>query len=163
MSYDTGESYTPPSTSRRSDPTTSYSPTEDNVRDNNYEAGAPILVNLGGGLTPSRIVKKIPEEFEDKTLIEVVKYMITPDNLATNEETSIAEAVRDRMTAPDYMAIMNNRYNLLNDRLKTDVLKDYLMGDSRNTEGGEVKFNKVDMAIVSHDEGGKYDTLDRLL
>lgn len=163
MSYDTGESYTPPRRSIGTDPTTNYTSNSETSVNNNYEPGAPLLISLGGGLTPSRIVKKIPEEFEEKTLMEVVKYMISPDILSTNEETTIAEAVRQRMGATDYRAIINNLYNFHNERLKTDILKDYLIGDTRSTEGGDIKFNKTDLAIVSHDEGGNYNTIDRLL
>lgn len=161
-SYDTGETYTPPSRSIRQSRSSMPEDTEP-VVNNDYEPGAPILISLGGGLTPSRIVKKLPEEYEEKTLLEVVKYVISADNIQTNEETTIAEAIRDRMTMTDYRAIVNNRYNYHNDRLREDILKNYLIGDERQTEGGAVKFNKTDIAIVSHDEGGHYETLDKLV
>jgi len=163
-SYDTGESYMPPIRSIRRDPTTDDNTVQETSRVNDtYNVGAPLLISLGGGLTPSRIVKKLPEDYESKTLLEVVKYMISPDNLSTNEETSIAEAVKERMNASDYRGIVNNRFNYHNDRLRTEVLKNYLIGEERETEGGPIKFNKADLAIVSHDEGGTYQTLDKLL
>jgi hypothetical protein len=165
-SYDTGETYTPTrrSTERTSERETSRPTEQASTPQASYEAGAPILISLGGGLTPSRIVKKLPEEYEAKTLLEVVKYMINPDNLVTTEENAIADAVRDRMRMDNYRAIINNRYNFHNERLRTDVLQTYLNKDTRETEGGTVVFNRADMAIVSHDEGGKnYITLDRLV
>ena len=84
--------------------------------------------------------------------------------MVSNEEMTIADAVRQRMQASDYRGIINNRFNYRNDRLQTDLLKTYLIGDQRDTEGGPIKFNKADIAIVSHDEGGrKYYTIDKLL
>ncbi len=174
-SYDTGENYTPrnwnantsretttPQRSENVTPAPNYVTNPSVTPSTSYD-GAPLLISLGGGLTPSRIVKKIPEEFGEKTLYDVVKYMLATENLVSNEETTIADAVRQRMQATDYRGIINNRFNYHNDRLKTDLLKTYLIGDERNTEGGTVKFNKADIAIVSHDEGGrKYRTLDTL-
>ncbi|MGV8087388.1 MAG: hypothetical protein ACP5N1_07185 [Candidatus Woesearchaeota archaeon] len=174
-SYDTAESYTPPSrnvtpsrdtdsseSSRSTNSTRDYSVSMPAPVSTSYD-GAPLLISLGGGLTPSRIVKKIPEEFSEKTLYDVVKYMLATENLVSTEETTIADAVRQRMQASDYRGIINSRFNYHNDRLKTDLLKTYLIGDERNTEGGPIKFNKADIAIVSHDEGGrKYYTIDKL-
>jgi hypothetical protein len=176
-SYDTSETYTPPSRSERiseesggsahtRSPSTSRSDAtqQSTTPMNTYYEGAPLLISLGGGLTPSRIVKKIPEEYESKTLYDVVKYMLATENLVSNEEMTIADAVRQRMGATDYRGIINSKYNYHNDRLKTDILKTYLIGDERSTEGGPIKFNKADIAIVSHDEGGrKYYTIDKLL
>jgi len=167
-SYDTGESYTPPSRNvsslRETETVRSHETQPSTVPSSTYYEGAPLLISLGGGLTPSRIVKKIPEEFGEKTLYDVVKYMLATENLVSNEETTIADAVRQRMQASDYRGIINSRFNYHNDRLKTDLLKTYLIGDERNTEGGPIKFNKADIAIVSHDEGGrKHYTIDRLL
>jgi hypothetical protein len=167
-SYDTGESYTPPSRSSLSRENASERSgnidTQASAPMSTYYDGAPLLISLGGGLTPSRIVKKIPEEFVSKTLYDVVKYMLDPEKMNSNEETTIADAVRQRMGASDYRGIINSRFNYHNDKLKADVLKTYLIGDERDTEGGPIKFNKADIAIVSHDEGGrKYYTLDKLL
>jgi hypothetical protein len=175
-SYDTGETYTPPRRNIPREETSGNSGNSGTGASRNYEVqasttptnapyeGAPLLIALGGGLTPSRIVKKVPEEFADKTLYDVVKYMLATENLVSNEETTIADAVRQRMQASDYRGIINNRFNYHNDRLKTDLLKTYLIGDERTTEGEPVKFNRTDIAIVSHDEGGrKYRTIDKLL
>jgi hypothetical protein len=129
-----------------------------------YNIGALLLVSLGGGLTPSRIVKKIPEEFAENTISDVVEYMLSPSNLTSNEEIAIADAVSQRMRATDYRGIINNKFNYANNKLHEDILKTYLVGDERTNEQGTIKFNKADLAIVSHDEGGrKYYTIDKLL
>lgn len=164
-SYDTGESYSPPVRSFRRDSPSTYSgeTSEEPVLSSNIYSDAPILISLGGGLTPSRIVKKLPMEYENKSLVDVVKYITSGDNIATPEERTIADAIMERMRATDYRAVINNNFNYHNDRLGSDVLKSYLVGDKRETEGGVVEFNKADIAIVSHDEGGNYKTLDKLV
>ncbi|MFH1400816.1 MAG: hypothetical protein ABIH41_04815 [Nanoarchaeota archaeon] len=128
-----------------------------------YQSGQPILMSVGGGLTPARIVAKLPEEYAERTVIEGVKYMLTPENLRTTEDTSIAEAVRSRMEQPEYRAVINGTFNYHNERLRVDLLKAYLNPTTRQTEGGEVKLNMCDIAIVSHDEGGTYRTIDSIL
>ena len=83
-SYDTGESYTPPTRSRsysgdvtpertRSNATGSNDTQPSTTPMSTFYESAPLLISLGGGLTPSRIVKKIPEEYVSKTLYDVVK------------------------------------------------------------------------------------------
>jgi hypothetical protein len=175
-SYDTDETYTPPSRGvrlsreinsddqSRNVPVPQKFESEASTIQSTYNIGALLLVSLGGGLTPSRIVKKIPEEFAEKTISDVVEYMLSPSNLTSNEEIAIADAVSQRMRATDYRGIINNKFNYANNKLHEDILKTYLVGDERTNEQGTIKFNKADLAIVSHDEGGrKYYTIDKLL
>ncbi|MBT7902354.1 hypothetical protein HN587_00715 [Candidatus Woesearchaeota archaeon] len=170
-SYDTSESYTPrrsfsggsggessrgssrPSVPLRTSaapPTTSSEPAL-----NQYDPDLPTIVALGGGLTPSRIVKKLPDEVKTGKLIDAVNYLIKDEVLATKEEIAVAEAVKERMQAPDYRAIINEFYNYHNERLQTDELSTYLQEKDRQTEAGSTKINFCDIAIVSHDEGGR--------
>ncbi len=161
-SYDTGDyspsSYTPP---RRETPRREEEPPETS----NYDASLPILIALGGGLTPRRIVKKLvpPEEYQGKHLIEIIKYIISPEVSATEDEISIAEMVRVRMEKPDYRAIINDLYNVPNERLREDTMNQYLISKERETESGPIPFNYLDLAIVSHDEGGRRKSLEEKL
>ena len=114
----------------------------------------PTLVSLGGGLTPARIVKKIDMSYIRKPAIDVVNYLISDEVATTKEEKNIADAVRERMGRSDYRAIINDHFNYHNDRLRTDLLKDYIVVKDRETEGGTLKYNFTDIAIVTHEEGG---------
>ena len=75
-SYDTGEVIETPRRSSNLSRETDNSGRPDNMSvpgayetqasttpSSSYIEGAPLLISLGGGLTPSRIVKKIPEEY----------------------------------------------------------------------------------------------------
>ncbi|MBT5021231.1 hypothetical protein HOK51_04310 [Candidatus Woesearchaeota archaeon] len=120
-----------------------------------YDGSLPTLVALGGGLTPSRIVKKIPDEIKEGKLIQVVKYLINEEVLSTEDDVTVAEAVKQRMDRADYRAIINAFHNYHNDKLRTDDLSSYLQRKERQTEEGTTYINFCDIAIVSHDEGGK--------
>jgi hypothetical protein len=164
-SYDTGETYTPEPSPVRRMVTDDAPATRPRVRRTAvYEPGLPILISLGGGLTPARIVKKLPEEYATKPLSEVVSYVLGAENITTPEEQSIAEAVRQRMGQRDYRVVINNSMNYHNERLGSDTLGDYLVKDQRETESGNLAFNKVDFAIVSQDEGGRGNrTLEQMV
>jgi hypothetical protein len=114
----------------------------------------PTLVSVGGGLTPARIVKKVDTSYLKKPTIEVINYLISDEVATTKEEKNIADAVRERMTKPDYRAIINDFYNFHNERLHSDHLKEYLTTKERQSEGGTLKYNFTDIAIVTHEEGG---------
>ena len=177
-SYDTSETYTPPPRrtfsgggtgsgggSRRTPPAIggggSVPPASTPPPQSDYDPSLPSIVALGGGLTPSRIVKKVPDEVKEGKLIDVINYMIRAEVTSTKEEIAIAEAVRQRMGAADYRGIINQFYNYHNEKLRTDDLSTYLQRKERQTEEGTTHINFCDIAIVSHDEGGK--DLDEIL
>lgn len=149
--------YVPRSTSTRSSGPTGDSPT------NNYDPGLKTIAALGGGLTPDRIVQPIPETVRDGSLREVVKYLTGDDVASRPEDKAIAEAVRARMGQNNYRIIVNGVQNVSSSRIEDRVAPYFTLKEQRG-EDGPIKYNFVDLAIVSHDEGGRaYSTLDRLL
>jgi hypothetical protein len=163
-SFDTAETVSrsddePRRTTRRAEPdnTQRVPGPSDDVRpeespDMDYDR--PTLVSVGGGLTPARIVKKVDTAYLRKPAVEVVNYLISDEVATTKEEKSIADAIKDRMSKPDYKAIINDTYNFHNERLRTDLLKEYLVTKERQSESGNLKYNFTDIAIVTHEEGG---------
>jgi hypothetical protein len=111
-------------------------------------------------LTPDRIVYVIPvdvvepEEGRYGTIREIVKYLISPEIATRPEDQTIVDAVKGRMEAPDYRLIINSTLNVHNDRID-DAINNYLYQKDQEGDEGNVKFNFADIAIVTHDEGGK--------
>lgn len=166
-SYDTGEvvsrparssssgrdrDTTPPETNRYAPPMPNDNTTVE--RDDTIDYERAILVAVGGGLTPARIVKKVDSAYLSKPLIEVIEYLISDEVATTKEEKNIVDAIKERMNKADYRAIINDFYNFHNDRLHSDKLEDYIVTKEREAEGGSYKYNFTDMAIVTHEEGG---------
>ena len=124
-------------------------------RDASIDYERATLVAVGGGLTPARIVKKVVSDYITKPLIEVVNYLISDEVATTKEEKNIVDAIQERMRQSDYRVIINDFYNFHNERLHTDTLEDYLVTKEREAEGGAYKYNFTDLAIVTHEEGGR--------
>jgi hypothetical protein len=131
-----------------------------------YDASLPIMVALGCGLTPSRIVKKLSEEMKEYSLKEVVKYMISPEVATEPSERAIVEGIEQRMGRPDYRIIVNRvigwtvqPYNLHNSRLDTDKLGQYLHPKDEQFDDTTITLNYADLAIVSREEGGLLEKL----
>ena len=167
-SYDTGEcnitprrsyrSYDPPSRPTPPPSEEDSTPIEDRIEEamtnytptnSEYDPDLKTIVSLGGGLTPSRIVQPLPEEVKEGSIREVVKYLMS-DEVAGQENQSIVDAVRSRMSQRNYRLVINSSLNLGNDKIITD----YLQIKTQQGEEDEIKFNYADVAIVSHDEGG---------
>ncbi len=128
----------------------------------NYDPDLKTVVALGGGLTPDRIVQPIPEEIRDQNLSHVVKYLMGDEVASRPEDRTIVDAVQERMEAPDYRIIVNDALNLGNERMQTPLVQ-YLIQKTQQGEDGELKYNFADIAIVSHDEGGKPYSLEEKL
>ena len=172
-SYDTGEvSYnrrsTPTRTRTSSDSGGSGSararPSATPRITSDYDPDMKTIVALGGGLTPDRIVKPVPTELvRDGSLQQVIDYMMGDEVATTTNDRAIAEEVRSRMQRSDYRLIVNEVNNLAAGSIG-DQVTGYTQQKTQNTEDGEVKFNYVNLAVVSHDEGGRpYRSLDSLL
>lgn len=128
----------------------SSSPTPDTSP--GYDTSVKTIVALGGGLTPDRIVHPIPSNL--RTINEVIGYLKSPEVAQTSDERAIVEAINSRMGRSDYMVILNQSMNYGNSRLN-DGIGSYLERKSHNLEDGTtMPFNYLDVAIVSHDEGG---------
>jgi len=102
-------------------------------------------------------------------LQKIVKYMISPEIAVTPEEQNVADNVRQRIELPDCRLLINNvaglgtPYNLGKEHLQ-DKLGDYLVKKEQRTQGsGTVEVNFSDISIVTHDEGGYMESLERLL
>ncbi|MBW2993104.1 hypothetical protein KY317_00850 [Candidatus Woesearchaeota archaeon] len=166
-SYDTGESFSRPRPAEREprEPRTRVPGRAEELPDvvdqqSNYNSEYKTIVALGGGLTPDRIVHPLPEDVIGGDLTSVVKYLTGDDIAERSEDRAIVEAIRNRMQSADYRVIINETLNFHNNRMTTPLTK-YLVEKTQEGEDGEIKYNFADLAIVSHDEGGR--TLDYLV
>ena len=163
MSYGLGDSYPAPRA-----PTTIVAPPtrrraapigggeggqEVPVIDVTVEPGTqPVYFSLGGGLSHSRIVKKIdmatPTELGNGMLQDLVTYALA--HLETDEETMISQTVRNRMEKPDYMVVVNGRPATSQVYLAGTSIRDATMTARRGT----VTFPSIDISVVSSEEAG---------
>ena len=120
-----------------------------------YDRGLKTIVSLGGGLTPDRIVYPVPEDVRDGSLQQMVDYLVNPHVATRTEDRAIVEAVQNRMQRPGYRMILNHTMNVGSDQL-TNPAGGYLRERELDGEDGPMKFNALDIAIVSQDEGGRY-------
>ena len=163
-SYDTAE--TNPRSSRLSStvrrPVSTQAPPDPRPYQETYDPSLKTVVSLGGGLTPDRIVQPVPEEVQGKSINEVVQYLMDPEIATRSEDVAIVEAIEDRMQKNDYRVIINDSHNFGNDRM-ADRLTPYLSIKEQQRDDGALMYNYCDIAIVSHEEGGTYSTLEKLL
>ena len=124
------------------------------------DATLPTIISLGGGLSTMRIVKKVPEQVKTADVTATVQYLM--GEASTPEETAVKEQVRERMAKSDYRFIINSQYNLAN-TATTGPASTYFKTTHREVDGQRVPFNILDIAIVSHEEGGRARTLEERL
>src|SRR3989338_6469818 len=79
-------------------------------------AALPTIMALGGGLSTSRIVKKVPDEVKVAGIGEAVRYLLGA---------------------------------------ATSPVRTYFKPSTREVDGQRVQLNMVDLAIISHEEGGR--------
>ena len=120
-----------------------------------YNPGVPTIAALGGGLTPARIVKELPPEIREKSIKEIADYLMSAEVVSTKEESAIVEAIKDRQSRADYRAVVNNFYNLHCSKLPSEAGPSYYQAKEIRNEGGSKSVNFLDIAIISHDEGGR--------
>jgi hypothetical protein len=120
-----------------------------------YDPALKTIVALGGGLTPDRIVYPLTEDVVKGNLSEVVKYLTESSVATRSEDRAIVEAIRNRMEKADYRVIINQTMNKHNEVMGRDTIMEYLGHKEQDAEDGKIKFNFADIAIVSHDEGGR--------
>ena len=139
------------------------------VREADYSL--PTYVSVGGGLSNTRIVTKMPAQLGDvdtpqATLERVIKYMISSDVATSDQDRAVAEAIQERIAQPDCRVVINNYpglgtpFNYSREHLQ-DPMGTYLVRKTQTTASGPKDVNFTDIAILTHDEGG-YRTLDRL-
>lgn len=109
----------------------------------------PIYFAVGGGLSPSRIVKKLDSSIDvaQGTLQGLVDYALT--HLDNDEERMIAATVRQRSEKPDYMVSVNR--TRAQDHRYLSTLVQNAMTARRH---GEASVPFVDIAVLSAEEGG---------
>jgi len=112
-----------------------------------------LYFSVGGGLSPSRIVKKIEatEELLGRNLMHLVEYV--GEHQDSDEERMIAQTVQNRQTKTDYLVIVNGGIARPNSYLSSANIRDAAVQKTR----GEVSFPYIDIAIVSAEEGGTKD------
>jgi len=116
-------------------------------------AALPTIMALGGGLSTSRIVKKVPDEVKVAGIGEAVRYLL---GAATSpEELAVKEQVEQRMGRADYRFVINSQYNLHNSGATASPVRTYFKPSTREVDGQRVQLNMVDLAIISHEEGGR--------
>lgn len=111
----------------------------------------PTIMSLGGGLSTSRIVKKVPDEIKAGGIEDSVRYLL--GQASTQEELAVKEQVEQRMSRADYRLVINSQYNL-NNSAATGPTSTYFKPTTREVDGQRVQFNTVDLAVISHEEGG---------
>lgn len=109
-----------------------------------------LYFSVGGGLSPSRIVKKL--EKTDVLIRENLNYLVeyAKNNTANAEERMILETINDRQSKSDYMVIVNQGEAAPNRYLQDSRIENMTVERNRGT----VSFPYVDIAIVSAEEGG---------
>ena len=118
----------------------------------NVDATLPTIISIGGGLSTMRIVKKVPDEIKTGEISGTVQYLL--GEASTPEEIAVKEQVRERMTKADYRLVINSQYNLSN-TATTGPTSTYFKPTHREVDGNRVQFNILDIAIISHEEGGR--------
>jgi len=104
----------------------------------------PTYVGVGGGLSNRRIIKKMPQDLQGETpyesnLVKVIKYMISPEVAATDQDQVVEQAVRERIELSDCRLLINNPagleppYNLGKEHLQ-DTLGTYLVKKHKEQE-----------------------------
>ena len=126
-----------------------------------YDPEYKTIIALGGGLSPNRIVAPIPDTVRDGDIGMVIKYMmsddvvVTTDDRITAENRSIADAVQERMGKSDWRLVINEALNYLGSSKVREPIVNYLTVKTQQGEDGTMKFNYADLAVLSHEEGGK--------
>ena len=121
----------------------------------NYDASLPTIAALGGGLSPARIVKELPVDVKEKSIKDVIDYLMSAEVVSTKEETRIVTEIQRRQGQNNYRVVVNNFHNLYNSKLPTEIVTAHYQKKERRTSSGNKSINFIDMAIISHDEGGK--------
>lgn len=110
----------------------------------------PYYCAIGGGLSPSRIVKKREPTAQeiDKTIKNVLEDILASADGAGDE--AVAETIRNRRQKRDYMVCINGSAAVPNTCLDTTKIKNSLV--RRAVADRTVYF--LDIAILSSEEGG---------
>ncbi len=155
-SYSTSEVSSAPRSIRQSYASNTPTPrleTEAPTRPNNeVNTALPTIMSLGGGLSTTRIVKKVPDEVKAGGIGEAVRYLL--GQASTPEEIAVKEQVEQRMGRADYRLVINSQYNLSN-TAATGQANTYFKPTHREVDGQRVQFNTLDLAVISHEEGGR--------
>jgi len=138
------------------------------------QEGLPTYISVGGGLSPSRIVRKLPDTLGSvplgqATLGDVISY-VTGTDIATSEaDQLIAGNINDRLAERGSKFLINDRpelgraFNLGIDQ-RTQPLDRYLVKYERNLgDGNMIEVNFADLKVVTEAEGGRYMSLERML
>lgn len=109
-----------------------------------------LYFSVGGGLSPSRIVKKVQAtDYVNGTLSTLVEYALS--HLENDEERMISQTIGSRREHTDYMVCINRGSVRPNNYLEQTVVSTVAV----QRRIGEVEFPYIDIAIVSAEEGGK--------
>ncbi|MFC1697989.1 hypothetical protein ACFL1H_06625 [Nanoarchaeota archaeon] len=113
------------------------------------DTGNNIYFAIGGGLSPSRIVKKMEktDQVWNGSISNLVDYVI--GHQETDEDRMVVQTIENRREKDDYMVIINGGEAEANTYLSGNVCDNTV-----TRQRGTVEFPFIDISIVSAEEGG---------
>ena len=111
----------------------------------------PIIVSAKTGLASKddSITNKLPGSFSGKTIEDVVKFVLRPDQLEDDERT-VAKSIREEMKAENYVVVVNGRNAELADPLSKYLSK----RDHTKPDGTKQAYMALEIEVSAVQEGG---------
>ncbi|MFH1174469.1 MAG: hypothetical protein V1725_05005 [archaeon] len=110
----------------------------------------PIIASVKTGLTPKddAVMRKLPREFSEKTIDDVIRHMTLAKGLK-DVELSVAKSVKREMSQQQYAIVVNGV-----PAKGTDHVGKYLADKMRTVNGQNVQYQPLDIEISAVEDGG---------